>query len=156
MEMIMEYKISLDNKNFNKDDYTFDVGGYSFIVNGNEIPFDFEAFGYDIESDNEKVYLNYQSGRGFAFNEFDVDSCFDDEYKKLGLTRDDITAKFLSSTNKITEFYISLYNSKYDREEAIDKFKIDYIKFIDCITDEEFEVDTKVLEDFNKNFCTIN
>ena len=156
MEMVMEYQISLDNKNFNKDDYTFDVGGYSFIINGKEIPFDFEAYGYDIESDNEKVYLTYQSGTGFAFNEYDVDSCFDDEYTKLGLTRDDITAKFLSSTNKISEFYISLYNLKYDKEESLDKFKIDYIKFIDYITDEEFEVDKKVLEDFNKNFLTLN
>lgn len=151
MKMIMEYQISFDFNNFKKDDYYFDLGGYEFIVNNKEIPFDFEACGYNVKTDGKRVYLNYESGEGLAFDEYDVDSCFDGVYESLGLTRADITAEFLASADKISEFFIDMLKNGNSDSENLKNFTIDYIKFTDYNTEKEFKVDDKVLKDFNRN-----
>lgn len=149
MKMIMRYQVSFDCDIFDKEKDYIDLGGYTFIVDGKEIPFDFEAHGYSLNIENGRVYLEYESGRGFAFNEYDVDSCFDEEYEKLGLTRDDITAEFLASTTKINELYIAVYCNDELYELDSKNFKIDYIEFIDYNTNEIFKVDNDVLQNIN-------
>lgn len=149
MKMIMRYQVSFDCDIFDKEKDYIDLGGYSFVVDDKDVPFDFEAYGYDIDVADGRVSLEYESGRGFAFNEYDVNSCFDEEYEKLSLTRDDITAEFLASTTKISEFYIAVYCNDELYELDSKNFKIDYIEFIDYDTDKTFKVDNDVLQNIN-------
>lgn len=148
MEMIMKYEVSFDCTDFNKETDNFDLGGYEFKINGMDIPFDFEAFSYNVELINDRLHLSYESGCGLLFNEYDLDSCFDEEYKKLGLTRDVIDAKFLASTNEIVEFHINFNRENKDFDLISKNFKIENIEFIDYETDEVFEVAKEVLDGY--------
>ena len=158
MQMIMRYTLSFEGSNFDNEFEYFDVGGYTFKIKGMEIPFDFAAYGYDIEDDkrgredyhnSNRIYLNFESGRGFAFAEYDIDSCYDEDYEKLGLNKKDITAKFLSSVEEIKEMYI-------DCNKQLEDFKIEYIEFEDLKTNKTYSVDSNVIKSFNRNntmFC---
>lgn len=149
MEMVMEYQISFKSENFEEEFCGLDLGGYTFIINNMEIPFDFDAFGYNIENRDGKAYVNYESGIGMAFNNYELDECFDDEYKLLGLTKKDITAKFLSSASEISEFYIG-HEYRNNVNKKLENLKIEYIQFQDCETKEVFKVSEDVINDFNK------
>ena len=85
-------------------------GGFTFEVNGKAIPFDWDASA----TSEENGVFTYESGYGSFFNDFDIPNYWDEEYKELGLTREDITAKLLASTNNIQEFFINLLSYMRD------------------------------------------
>lgn len=158
MQMIMRYTLSFEGSNFDNEFEYLDVGGYTFKIKGMEIPFDFAAYGYDIEDDkrgredyhnSNRIYLNFESGKGFAFAEYDIDSCYDEEYEKLGLNKKDITAKFLSSVEEIKEMYID-YNYKESMTKQLKDFKVEYIGFEDLESGKIYPVDSNVIKAFNK------
>ena len=157
MEMIMRYTLSFEGKDFDEFEY-FDVGGYTFKIKGKNIPFDFSAYGYDIEDDNRgreegrnpnRIYLNYESGKGLAFSDYEIDECFDDEYENLGLTRKDITAEALSFVEEIKEIYID-YNYKESMTKQLKDFKVEYIEFEDLESGKIYSVNSNVIKAFNK------
>lgn len=150
MKMVMRYEVSFIGKNFDEEFNYLDLGGYYFLINGKEIPFDFEAYAYGIEDDkrgrNEgrdpnRIYMSYESGKGLAFSEYEVDSCYDHEYEKLGLTKEDITAEFLASTEKIIELYL-------DSENETKDLRIESMSFEDVSTEEIYEVPKEVLQNY--------
>lgn len=158
MIMIMRYTFSFEGSNFDDEFEYLDVGGYTFKIKGMEVPFDFSAYGYDIEDDkrgredyhdSNRIYLNFESGKGFAFAEYDVDSCYDEEYENLGITREDVTAKFLSSVVEIKEMYID-YNYKENMAKQLKDLKVEYIEFEDLESGEVYSVDSNVIKAFNK------
>ena len=144
MKMIMRFGVSFDGNDFEKEYGYIDFGGYSFVVSSMNIPFDFEAFGYSIvnEKDN-RICIEYESGQGFLFNEYEIDECFDYVYKELGLNKKDITAKFLASTSEIDEITIS------HEEKEFKNLKIDFIEFKD-MNENIFEVNQNVIDKYNK------
>lgn len=155
MEMIMRYKVSFDNKGFGEEDsfdknkHCINLGGNTFLINEMELPFDFEAFGYDLDIQKDKVYLYFESGKGFLWDDYELDECFDEEYEKLGLSEEKITAEFLASTNKIVEMCFSWEDNDNFGGSFIN-LEYEYIEFEDLETEEIYKVDDEVLKAYNK------
>ena len=80
------------------------IGGYEFVIGGLRVPFDWEAHegGWDYNG-----FYSFSTGRGWFFNDFELDTCYDEAYEELGLKREDITAVFLASAQHINDFYVN-------------------------------------------------
>lgn len=127
------------------------LGGYCFIINGNAIPFDWDAF----SGSEEDGIFEFETGYGW-FNDFELPDYYDDEYQKLGLSREDITAEFLASVERIDEIHINFVNAN---DEEIDlgcnddeQYKINLLDIVitDMETEKEYKVKQSVLDKFNK------
>lgn len=127
------------------------LGGYTFIINENAIPFDWDAF----SGSEEDGIFEFETGYGW-FNDFELPDYYDDEYQKLGLSREDITAEFLASAERIDEIHINFVNAN---DEEIDlgynddeRYKINLLEIIitDMETEKEYKVKQSVLDEFNK------
>lgn len=131
-------------------------GGFSFIIGGSEIPFDFEAFACN---EREGVF-SYESGYGAVFNSFELDDCYDEDYASLGLAREDITPQFLASAKEIVEFHVN-YEDENNEEcdmgwyednakpDAPIKLELLKIVFTDHETGCEYAVARGVINEFN-------
>lgn len=120
-------------------------GGYEFVCKIKDrelnIPFDW-ASTCTLVNDDETITV--QNGVFALFDgDYEIDDCFDDEYAKLGIKREDITAEILAETSSIFEFY-------YDYDKVIDGdyMKIISIKFSDGGND--FFVAQDVIDEFNR------
>lgn len=147
--IIMRYKLSFKATGEDEFEY-FDLGGYTFKIKGMEIPFDFSAYGYDMcyDEDNSRIYIDFESGKGIMFNEFEIDEYYDDEYKNLQLDKNAITAEFLSKVDEILEMHID-YNYMFEINELED-IRFEDITFEDLTTGEIYSVDSNVVKQFNK------
>lgn len=159
MEIMMDATFQiLENKNgkliplSKKEVSSLSIGGYYFVIQGKEIPFDWDAFCGD-EEDN---VFNFTTGYGFAWNDFNLSDCYDEDYAELGITREDITAEYLASVDEITEFHINFIDEDDDECDlgsngSIDQYKIKLLKivFTNVDTGDSFEVRQDVLDKFN-------
>ena len=127
------------------------LGGYTFIINGNAIPFDWDAF----SGSEEDGIFEFETGYGW-FNDFELPDYYDNEYQKLGLSREDITAEFLASVERIDEIHINFVNAA---DEEIDlgcnddeRYKINLLEIVitDMETKKEYKVKQSVLDEFNR------
>ena len=141
----------------NKEAQSVSIGGFSFEINGDTIPFDWDAF-YGTECGN---VFQFQTGKGFLWNDYEIPDYWDEEYAELGITREDITAEFLASVEHINEFFVDFEDvngnecqcgeceqNGDDNEEY--RIKILEMVFIDMETEEEYKVNQEVLDNFNK------
>ncbi len=150
--MQTEFNILKNNKQLTKEDIVgLSIGGYSFIINGNLIPFDWDAFsGNEIENG-----FMFHTGYGL-FNDFELSDCYEDDYAEFGLTREDITAEFLASVEKIDEFNVEFYDGEDDviigdnKRNSEYKIKIINISFLDMDNNKVFNVTNEVIDNFNK------
>lgn len=118
MELCMGAKFRIMKKQKNgqytplmKDKITgITAGGFSFIIDGKNVPFDFEAFA--IKEDNG--IFTYSTGYGAFFNSFEIEDCYDSMLADIGLTRDNLTASFLASASAIDEFTIDFETADGD------------------------------------------
>lgn len=128
------------------------IGGYYFIINGKAVPFDWDAF----EGDEENNIFSFETGYGFMFNDFELSDCYDEDYEALGISRENITARFLASAERIDEFHINFINENGDEVDLGNNNDEDYrikileIVFVDIETEKEYKVEQKVLDDYNK------
>ena len=141
----------------NKEAQAVSIGGFSFEIDGGLVPFDWDAF-YGTECN--KVF-QFQTGKGFLFNDYEISDCYDKSFEEIGLSREDITAEFLASVEHIDEFFVDFedingnecqcgeceQNGDDDEEYRI---KILEMIFIDMETEEEYKVNQEVLDKFNK------
>ena len=151
MKMIMRYKVSF--KAESEDEYGyFLLGGYTFKIKGMEVPFDFHSYAYNCEydKDNNRMCLTYESGKGVAHNEYGIDECYDDEYKKLKLDKNTITAEFLSKVDEILEIEID-YSCVFLKEK-LENIKFEDITFEDLATEKIYSVDSNVVKQFNRKY----
>lgn len=159
MEIMMNATFQiLENKNgkliplSKKEVGGLSIGGYYFVIQGKEIPFDWDAFCGD-EEDN---IFEFTTGYGFAWNDFNLSDCYDEYYTELGITRENITAKCLAEVDEITEFHVNFINENYEECDLgnnadIEQYKIKLLEivFTDLGTDESFNVRQDVLDKFN-------
>lgn len=158
ISMYAKFQI-LENKNgkliplSKKEVTSLSIGGYYFVIQGKEIPFDWDAFCGD-EEDN---IFNFTTGYGFAWNDFELSDCYDEYYELLGIAREDITAAYLASVDDITEFHINFIDKDGDEcdlgsNESIEQYKIKLleISFTNAETGDCFDVRQEVLDRFNK------
>lgn len=159
MEIMMDVTFQiLENKNgkliplSKKEVNGLSIGGYYFVIQGKEIPFDWDAFCGD-EEDN---IFNFTTGYGFAWNDFNLSDCYDEDYAALGITRENINAEYLASVDEITEFHINFIDEDDDECDlgsngSIDQYKIKLLKivFTNVDTGDSFEVRQDILDKFN-------
>lgn len=152
ISMQTEFNILKNNVPMTREDIKgLSVGGYSFVINEDLIPFDWDAF-----SGNEsKNGFKFHTGYGF-FNDFEISDCYEDDYAELGLTRQDITAEFLASVEAIDEFNVDFYDGEDDHVIGDNKGNSEYtiniisISFLDMDNDKLYHVSNDVIEKFNK------
>jgi hypothetical protein len=148
----------LENKNgklvplSKKEVSSLSIGGYYFVINGKEIPFDWDAFCGD-EEDN---IFEFETGYGFLFNDFELSDCYDEDYEVLGIARENITAAYLSSVDEITEFHINFIDEDGDEcdlgsNASIERYKIKLLEitFTNVDTGDGYDVRQEVLDRFN-------
>lgn len=159
MKISMYLKFQLFTKNngnlimLTKEDTNgLSVGGYYFIINGKEIPFDWDAF----SGTEDSGVFEFETGYGL-YNDFDLSECYDEDYDQLGISRTDITAEFLASVEQIKEVHMNFID-KNDEEcdfgwnEDTEDFKIKLleISFTEIESDKEYKVRQEVLDKFNE------
>lgn len=151
MKIIMRYKLSF--KVASEDEYgSFYLGGYIFKIKGMEIPFDFTGYAYrwNYDKDNSRMCLEYEGGKGVTHNEYELDECYDDEYKKLKLDKNAITAEFLSKVDEILEMQVDY--SYVFLKDKLEDVKFEDITFEDLATGKIYSVDSNVVKQFNRKY----
>lgn len=128
------------------------IGGYCFVINGKEVPFDWDAF----SGNEENGVFEFETGYGL-YNDFELSDCYDSDYEKLGISRDDLTAKFLASPEQIKEVHMNFIDENGDEcdfgwnEDSEDfKIKLLEVSFSDLDNLEEYTVNQEILDKFNK------
>lgn len=140
----------------NKEAQAVSIGGFGFEIDGNSVPFDWDAF-YGVE--HNKVF-QFQTGKGMFFDDYEISDCYDKSFEEIGISREDVIAKFLASVEHINEFYVDFEdingnecgcgecNENGNDEEY--RIKILEMVFVDMETEEEYKVNQEVLDNFNK------
>ena len=128
------------------------IGGYCFTIDSKDICFDWDAF----SGGEEDGIYEFETGYGW-FNDFELSDCYDSHYKELGISKDDITAQFLSSAEKINEIHMNFVDENDDEcdfgwNEDEEDFKIELLEIVltDLATEQEYKVRQEVLDKFNK------
>lgn len=135
------------------------IGGYSFEVNEDLIPFDWDAF----SSSEENGTFYFKTGRGPFFNDYEIPDYWDEEYKEIGIAREEITAEFLASVSHIEDFFVN-FDDRDGKEHEIGwfsdnvnssqyKINIKEIAFVDVNTGKEYLVAKEVIDKYNKGVC---
>lgn len=135
------------SKPFNKENYIFDIGGFGFVVNGCEVPFDFDASGYNVQGSSDDRYvvtIDFFTGEGPFFNDRHLSADFDADYHNLGLNRSDITAEYLAKVTTISEFFV---NAEVDNEEALVSYELLSVSLYDDIS--AYDIEKTILDLFN-------
>lgn len=141
-----------------KDIEDVSIGGYEFHVGDMSVPFDWEAYegGWD-----RNGFYSFSTGRGWFFNNFELDTCYDEHYAEIGLKRENVTAAFLASAHHIEEFYINFVGKDGKECEAGDwkangdadapyRLMLLQVSFEDVDAEKTYPVDPKVIDAFNK------
>ena len=131
------------------------IGGYSFDVNGDSIPFDWDAF----TATEHNGVISFTTGKGLFFNDYEIPDYWDEEYNEIGITREEITAEFLASVNHIEDFFVDFEDGD-GNEHGIgwfadnvnnSQYKINIISlaFVNVNTCDEYAVSKEVIDKYN-------
>lgn len=158
--MLVNFQILRNqNGNFvpasNEEVKALSIGGYSFEIGENTIPFDWDAFS---GSERDKVF-QFETGVGWFWNDYEISDCYDEQYEDIGIKREDITAEFLASVNHIDEFFVD-FDDVDGKEHGIGwyadnnnkaqyKVKLLEMSFYDLATQKEYPVKQEVLDAYN-------
>lgn len=137
------------------DVFSMSVGGYSFEINEDLIPFDWDAF----SASEENGIFSFETGRGPFFNDYEIPDYWDEEYKEIGITREEITAEFLASVHHIEDFFVD-FDDRDGKEHGIGwcahnvnssqyKIKILDLSFVNVSTYDEYPVSKEVIDKYN-------
>ena len=138
------------------DAKSMSIGGYSFEVNGDSIPFDWDAF----TATERNGAFSFTTGKGPFFNDYEIPDYWDEEYKEIGITREEITAEFLASVSHIEDFFVDFEDCD-GNECAIgwfadnvnsSQYKVHILDlaFVNVEACEEYPVAQKVIDRYNK------
>lgn len=132
------------------------IGGFTFDIGNNAIPFDWDAS----SGDEENGIFHFETGWGPFFNDFELTDCFDDDYEEMGIKREEISAEFLASVHHIQEFFTYFDDENGDEctagwysdnaKSTFYKVKLLSMMFEDMETAARYQVPSKVLDEYNK------
>lgn len=131
------------------------IGGYSFEINEDLIPFDWDAF----SASEDNGVFSFETGRGPFFNDYEIPDYWDEEYKEIGITREEITAEFLASVSHIEDFFVN-FDDRDGKDHGIgwcadnvnsSQYKINILDlfFVDMETYNEHHVSNEVINKYN-------
>jgi len=154
--MIMDFDLIFKEGLKESEKYDIYIEMFKFLKDGKVIPFKMRDFSYSIDHTCYNIlHVNWYSEsdarlRGYEIKR-DISDRFDDEYKKLGLKREDITAEFLSQADSIEEIKINVVKtngfSEFLNKEDYN-ININGIEFYDENL-RRYYVINKVIEDYN-------
>lgn len=130
-----------------EDKAYMDVGSFCFIKDGKEIPFDFEETARVFQDDGRITYGNFD---GFTVKNYDVDPYYAEEYEKMGLSIEDITAELLATCEKIEEFTFRVCDDKDYPIPCV--LELQEILFVNERA-QEFSVPKELLNEYNARMC---
>lgn len=148
-KVIMEAIVRLPEGSILKNEANvfMEFGGFAFEINGMSVPFDFEGFGANFCEDEKGRYLHFSTYNSGFFRQTDIDTdTYVEDYEKLGITAEEITAKFLVSATAINEFYfnVGMVNENGDDVCLGADYVLDDVYFIDEL-DEVHHVNKELL-----------
>lgn len=148
---IFEKKSGVLNKLTKKQTTGLCIGDFFFVVDGKEIPFDWD----DFNGSEENGVFSFETGYGWG-KDFELSNCHDLEYTELGLKKEEIGAKFLASTERISEIHMNFIDENGDEcdigtNSATEDFRIKLLNVIltDIETGAEYPVAQSVIDEFN-------
>lgn len=160
--MLVDFKILKKNETGefdpmnNNEACSVSIGGFSFDIGTKSVPFDWDAF---TGVENNGIF-SFVTGKGFAFNDFELADYYDKDYKDMGLKKEDISAVFLSSVHHIEEFSVDFLDGEEEvvigffddnaKSDAEYKLELVGMSFEDMETEKVYEVKKEVLEAFNR------
>lgn len=128
------------------------VGSYYFMVEGKEVPFEWEDY---IVRERDGIFIVDTGDSSFCRN-YELADYYYDEYKRMNLPVEFITAKFLANASAINDFhinYIDTNNEEVDFGDNIEdeeyKIFLHEVYFEDIETYEQYPVKLFVLDNFN-------
>lgn len=160
ISMIVSFQIlQKQNGNFvplsNKEAKSVSIGGFSFEIGEDTIPFDWDAF-YGTEINN---VFEFQTGKGLFWNDYAISDCYDTQYEEMGIKKEDITAEFLASVSHIDEFFVN-FEDVDNEEQGIgwyadntddEQYKINILEmsFYDLAMQKTYPVKQDVIDMYN-------
>lgn len=154
--VIMSGEVEMVIPGFDKNRDSFLWGGYSFVCDGKQIPFDFSGIAWNIEQTGDLVLVSFETGRTGLMTDYFLDDCYETDYQEAGLRFHDITAEFLSNATSISEFTVSLELDGEELDaEAISQrgdFRITSLTFSN--EEKEYPVSQAVLDAFHISLHT--
>lgn len=161
ISMLVNFQI-LQNQNgkfipiSNEEAKSVSIGGFSFVIDGNTIPFDWDAFS---GSEIDKVF-QFETGTGWFWDDYNLSDCYDEQYEDIGIKREDITAEFLASVQHIDEFFVDFEDADNQEcgvgwyadnaNDAQYKINILEMSFYDLDTQKTYPVKKDVLYKYNR------
>lgn len=137
------------------DAKSMSIGGYSFEVNGDSIPFDWDAF----TATEENGVFSFTTGKGPFFNDYEIPDYWDEEYNEIGITREEITAEFLASVDHIEDFFVDFEDSNgnahgigwFADNVNSSQYKVNILDlaFVNVETADEYPVSKEVINKYN-------
>lgn len=128
------------------------VGSYYFMVGGKEVPFEWEDY---IVKERDGIFIVDTGDSSFGRN-YELADYYYDEYKRMNLPVESITAKFLANASAINDFHINYINTNNEEIDIGDniedeeyKIFLHEIYFEDIETYEQYPVKLFVLDNFN-------
>ena len=131
----------LPNSSFSPGGFAMDipVGGKTVCV-----PFDWASYSGTVNEDGELEIIHGEWTYFSTTDENELDDCYEEEWKKLGICRDDLTPAVMAKATAIREFYIDYWpvSANADSDDTLTVTKL-------CFLDDdgtEYPVDDAVLK----------
>lgn len=131
----------LPNSSFSPGGFAMDipVGGRTVCV-----PFDWASYSGTVNEDGELEITHGERTYFSTTDENELDDCYEEEWKKLGICRDDLTPEVMAKATAIREFYIDYWpvSANADSDDTLTVTKL-------CFLDDdgtEYPVDDAVLK----------
>lgn len=133
---------------------SFSPGGFQMEIpiNGNNIcvPFDWPSYSANGNDDGTMTVMHGCKTLFSTGDDSELDDCFEDDWARLGITREDLTAETLAKVSKIVEFYIDYYPYSEDiginpEDVKEDELYLKELCFIDG-NDNEYPVPKSILD----------
>ncbi|MBQ7818603.1 MAG: hypothetical protein IJ341_02780 [Bacteroidales bacterium] len=132
------------------------AGGFEFVIDDKEIPFDFEDYCLSesvLDNGNkEKGLWAYTGGEGGFCKSYKLDECYDEDYEKIGISRDMLSAEYLSKVSKINEIFVEWQILNFDEYDITSKnvvLLVQNLAFVDIDSNTRYNVSNDVIRDFN-------
>jgi len=105
-----------------KDVTDYEIGGFEFVIDEQEVPFDFSGHSMNFLNDKNGQYIQIETGDNDFFKNYDIDpEPYLETYTELGIDPIAITAPYLASATAISyfNFYIELSGGRDLSEDLI-------------------------------------
>lgn len=147
----MSGELEIEFPGFDKERDSLLFGGYTFVCDGKDIPFDFSGTAWDIQQNGDLITIPFYTGKTPLSTDYFLDDCYEEEYAAAGFHLNEISASFLASATSISEFMVSLEQNgkEYGPEDIarMGRFTLKSLTFSNL--KKEYPIQPEVLAAYN-------